>query len=35
MTLKAYPRIPIELEESYHQPKVGSQYSPFSPVRLQ
>ncbi|MDP3702884.1 MAG: putative LPS assembly protein LptD, partial [Candidatus Omnitrophota bacterium] len=35
MTLKAYPQIPIEMEESYHQPKVGSQYSPFSPVPLQ
>ena len=35
MTLKAYPEIPIEMEESYHQPKVGSQYSPFSPVRVQ
>jgi len=33
LTLKAYPNFPIELAESYHQPKVGSQSSPFSPVR--
>ncbi|MBI4004043.1 MAG: LPS export ABC transporter periplasmic protein LptC [Candidatus Omnitrophica bacterium] len=32
MTLKAYPEIPIEMETSYHQPKLGSQSSPFSPV---
>ena len=32
LTLKAYPRIPIELEDSYHQPKIGSQSSPFSPL---
>lgn len=31
-TLKAFPDLPIELEDSYHQPKVGSQNSPFSPV---
>ncbi|MBI3088198.1 MAG: LPS-assembly protein LptD [Candidatus Omnitrophica bacterium] len=33
MTLKAYPDLPIEIGESYHQPKIGSQSSPFSPVR--
>ena len=33
MTLKAYPELPIETELSYHQPKLGSQSSPFSPVR--
>lgn len=32
LTLKAYPQLPIEIEEAYHQPKVGSQSSPFSPV---
>lgn len=32
LTLKAYPDMPIELGDSYHQPKVGSQSSPFSPV---
>ncbi len=32
MTLKAYPELPIEIGESYHQPKIGSQHSPFSPV---
>jgi hypothetical protein len=32
MTLKAYPHLPIELESSYHQPKIGSQSSPFSPL---
>jgi hypothetical protein len=32
LTLKAYPNLPIEFEESYHQPKIGSQSSPFSPV---
>lgn len=32
LTLKAYPELPIETEESYHQPKIGSQYSPFSPI---
>lgn len=33
LTLKAYPNMPIELEDSYHQPKFGSQSSPFSPLR--
>lgn len=33
MTLKAYPSLPIEMSESYHQPKIGSQSSPFSPIR--
>ena len=33
LTLKAYPRMPIEIAESYHQPKFGSQSSPFSPLR--
>jgi len=32
LTLKAYPELPIEIEDSYHQPKLGSQSSPFSPV---
>lgn len=32
-TLKAYPAMPVEFAESYHQPKIGSQSSPFSPVR--
>jgi hypothetical protein len=32
LTLKAYPDFPIEIEDSYHQPKLGSQNSPFSPV---
>ena len=31
-TLKAYPEMPFELGDSYHQPKLGSQDSPFSPV---
>lgn len=35
LTLKAYPELPIELETSYHQPKFGSQSSPFSPVLRQ
>ncbi|MBI3010621.1 MAG: hypothetical protein HYY57_06545 [Candidatus Omnitrophica bacterium] len=35
MTLKAYPEMPLEIEESYHQPKFGSQSSPFSPLHLQ
>ncbi len=35
LTLKAYPQLPIELETAYHQPKIGSQSSPFSPVRGQ
>ena len=32
VTLKAYPEFPIEFGESYHEPKLGSQSSPFSPV---
>lgn len=32
LTLKAYPNLPIETSTSYHQPKIGSQSSPFSPV---
>jgi len=32
LTLKAYPNMPIALSESYHEPKFGSQSSPFSPV---
>ena len=32
LTLKAYPALPIEFAESYHEPKLGSQSSPFSPV---
>jgi hypothetical protein len=35
LTLKAYPELPIEMSESYHQPKLGSQNSPFSPIRGQ
>lgn len=35
LTLKAYPQMPIEFNESYHQPKIGSQSSPFSPIRVQ
>ncbi|MBI2885488.1 MAG: LPS-assembly protein LptD [Candidatus Omnitrophica bacterium] len=30
--LKAFPEMPIESATSYHQPKLGSQSSPFSPV---
>ena len=33
LSLKAYPQMPIEMETSYHQPKLGSQSSPFSPIR--
>jgi len=32
-TLKAFPDIPVEMETGYHQPKIGSQSSPFSPVQ--
>ncbi len=32
LTLKAYPNMPIETSTSYHQPKIGSQSSPFSPL---
>ncbi len=35
LTLKAYPEMPIALQESYNQPKIGSQSSPFSPIRTQ
>ncbi len=35
LTLKAYPQMPIAMSDSYHQPKVGSQSSPFSPVARQ
>ena len=35
MTLKAFPGLPIEMGDSYHQPKAGSQSSPFSPVPSQ
>jgi hypothetical protein len=35
LTLKAYPELPIEMEESYHQPKIGSQSGIFSPIRTQ
>ena len=35
LTLKAYPQLPIATSESYHQPKIGSQSSPFSPLRGQ
>ena len=35
LTLKAYPNLPIDTSESYHQPKLGSQSSPFSPLRNQ
>ena len=31
VTLKAFPNLPIEMGESYHQPKRGSQSGPFSP----
>ncbi len=34
LTLKAYPNLPVEVGESYHQPKIGSQSSPFSPIRV-
>jgi len=32
LTLKAYPVMPLRLADSYHEPKAGSQSSPFSPV---
>ncbi|MBI4596870.1 MAG: hypothetical protein HY737_00530 [Candidatus Omnitrophica bacterium] len=35
LTLKAFPQMPIEAGDSYHQPKIGSQSSPFSPIRIQ
>jgi hypothetical protein len=33
LTLKAFPDIPIETETSYHEPKQGSQTSPFFRLR--
>ncbi len=33
LSLKAYPQMPIEMQTSYHEPKLGSQSSPFSPIR--
>ncbi len=35
MTLKAFPQMPLSLGDSYHQPKIGSQNDPFSPMRSQ
>ena len=35
LTLQAYPDLPIEFGDSYHEPKIGSQSSPFSPLRGQ
>jgi len=35
LTLKAYPELLVELAEAYHQPKFGSQSSPFSPFKGQ
>lgn len=35
LTLKAFPEYPIEMDEQYHQPKIGSQSDPFSPLRGQ
>ncbi len=35
LTLKAFPEMPIQISDSYHQPKLGSQSSPFSPMRGQ
>ena len=35
LTLKAYPNFPIQTHDSYHQPKYGSQSSPFSPLHTQ
>jgi len=35
LSLKAYPNFPIDLKDSYHQPKIGSQSDPFSPLRGQ
>ena len=32
LSLKAYPDMPIETSSTYHEPKFGSQSSPFSPV---
>ncbi len=32
LTLKAFPEMPLRIGDSYHQPKIGSQSSPFSPV---
>ncbi len=33
LTLKAFPEMPFETDTAYHQPKIGSQSSVFSPVR--
>ena len=35
LTLKAYPDMPIATSTSYHEPKIGSQSSPFSPLHGQ
>ena len=35
LTLKAYPGLPVGFGDSYHQPKFGSQSSPFSPIHGQ
>ncbi len=35
LTLKAFPDMPVEMETAYHQPKIGSQSSPFSPLASQ
>ncbi|MBI3319911.1 MAG: hypothetical protein HYZ89_04940, partial [Candidatus Omnitrophica bacterium] len=35
LTLKAYPDLPIDFGSSYHEPKIGSQSGPFSPLRGQ
>ena len=35
LTLKAYPLMPLRVADSYHEPKAGSQSSPFSPVPRQ
>ena len=32
LSLKAFPEMPIQMSDGYHQPKTGSQSSPFSPV---
>jgi hypothetical protein len=32
LTLKAYPEMPFAISDSYHQPKLGSQSGPFSPI---
>ena len=35
LTLKALPSFPIEIKDSYNEPKFGSQSSPFSPLHGQ